>query len=593
MSGVNFRLFHAFFAPPKKVADRTDEDKQAMQRQKEIVRNFPQLGGTVEAQLVIEPHTFPIRLYGPREIIRHVQKKPAAPQYGAWGNHNQQPHYQQQQYHNSPMPYSKPVTPQPRPPPPKPQPQPKPPTSQPGSSSGPAPDPVIHMLAQRAGTDPQLKAVMKIVAQGKATPEQLEYFQGHITELTNILARQKESEARQPPPAVVQAPSPAPTQSATTAPSPQVSQPPVKQPPQQPVIQEVQTPQKTEKPSVSNPTPTPLQHVTPTPSQPSTLPNQYPQSSTPASSSPHPNQYTKPPQPNQYTRPPQPNQYTRPPQPNQYAKPPQPNQYTKPPQPNQYTYNQPHHQMNTYNSVNQPPRTSYRPLVFDFVEGNGDKFYFPSYSIMEWLPNNQGVKFSFLLTKMKPKPKTEPKQTLPATPAPKVQSTPTPAPAPAPAATPNTPMMPGPNGVHNTPNPTPVQVTPSTPITQQYNPPPRIEDFDEKNDLKDIEFYQPVTVVILSANFEILQSLPRAVRPPDVVEKYMNEVFDNCRRTEETYLAFKLPREGAPDAEAGSRRMSVDPTPAVSTPVVDIVMGGTGVTAEKKKAGRPRKSLVV
>jgi hypothetical protein len=211
---------------------------------------------------------------------------------------------------------------------------------------------------------------------------------------------------------------------------------------------------------------------------------------------------------------------------------------------------------------------------------------------MEWLPNNQGVKFSFLLTKIKPKPKTEPKETLPATPAPKVQSTPAPTPGPVPAAMPNAAMTTTPNGVQNTPSATPAQLAPSTPATPQYVPPPRIEDFDEKNDIKDVEFYQPVTVVILSTNFEILQSLPRAVRPPDVVEKYMNEVFDNCRRTEETYLAFRLPREGAPDAEAGSRRMSVDPAPAVSTPVVDIVMSGAGATAEKKKAGRPRKSLV-
>lgn len=54
---------------------------------------------------------------------------------------------------------------------------------------GPAPssDPVIHMLAQRAGHDPQLKSVMKIVAAGEANPEQLQFFQKHIDELTTLL----------------------------------------------------------------------------------------------------------------------------------------------------------------------------------------------------------------------------------------------------------------------------------------------------------------------------------------------------------------------------------------------------------------------
>ncbi|KAF2192696.1 hypothetical protein K469DRAFT_654490 [Zopfia rhizophila CBS 207.26] len=444
ISGSNFRLFHAFFVPPKKVADRTEEDKQAMQRQKEIQRNFPLLG-TGEANLIIEPHTFPIRIYAPREMVRQIQKKPQ-PTYGQWPNHSQYPTYQM--YNNSPNPqYSKPSTPQPRPNLPKP-PQQKPAThpSTPGTTT-PAPDPVIHMLAQRAGTDPALKAVMKIVAAGEATKQQLEFFQGHINELTEILQKQKKAAAKAPPP-----PPPAPP-------------------------------------------PPPLPAPTPTPQ----------------------------------------------------------------------------------------PKPVYRPLVFEFVEGNGDKFYFPSYSFMEWLPGNQGVKLSFLITKMR----TKPKEATPSTPAPKVSQTPTL----NSTATPNT------NGPSSNPNAnvsTPAPNQAQTPAPAQFTPTPavspRIEDFDERNDIKDIEFYQSVTVIIATQTHDILTSLPRAIRPPDIVEKYMNEIFDTCKRAEEAYLAFRLPKEGRADGEEERKaRERSDATPVVMTPVVDLV---AGAWSEKKKgAGRPRKSV--
>jgi hypothetical protein len=48
----------------------------------------------------------------------------------------------------------------------------------------PRPDPVIQSLAIRAASDPDLKALMRIVASGKATTEQLKIFQGHIDALT-------------------------------------------------------------------------------------------------------------------------------------------------------------------------------------------------------------------------------------------------------------------------------------------------------------------------------------------------------------------------------------------------------------------------
>jgi hypothetical protein len=148
LSGANFRTFHAHFNQPKKLADRTDEDKAKTARQKELLKNFPQVGADrVSVKLVIEPHTLPIRLYGPREVGKPVQKKaPTASPYAPWPNHN----------HNQPNQHTKyqagqPIQqkPQPRPPqPPKPV-QAAPP---PQAPAAPAPDPVIHMLAARAGT---------------------------------------------------------------------------------------------------------------------------------------------------------------------------------------------------------------------------------------------------------------------------------------------------------------------------------------------------------------------------------------------------------------------------------------------------------
>jgi len=508
VSGVNFRLFHAFFTPPKKVADRTEEDKQNIQRQKEIVRNFPLVG---EAQLVIEPHTFPIRLYGPREVARQLPKKQTT--YGQWPSHAQQSPYQ----YNSPSTAPYQVTPQPRPTPPKP-PPPKAPQPAPQVNQTPAPDPVIHMLAQRAGQDPELKAVMKIVAAGQATKQQLEFFQGHINELTNILQKQKEAAARAPPP-------PPPPPKPVVAPPPPQPLPPV-QPPPQPVVK-------------------PFTPVPPQTHQPQMAP-------VPPHNAPYPTTHS-------------------------------------------HGYNQPQqYQQPQYAPASQPPRSSYRPLVFEFVEGNGDKFYFPSYSFMEWLNASQGAKFSFLITKMKPKPPPAAKANIPSTPAPKIA--PPLSTAPTPTATPNASMiMTGsqPLKQNNAMTPGPVQMgTPAPPVTP-YVPPPRIEDFDEKKDSKDVEFYQPLTVHILSSSTDVLQSLPRAVRPPDVVDKYMNNIFDTCRRAEETYLAFRLPKEGV-EIDGDERKIkSGDATPTVSTPIADIVMGGMGAPPDRRKSsGRPRKSLV-
>jgi hypothetical protein len=54
----------------------------------------------------------------------------------------------------------------------------------PGPATVPAPDYVIQKVAQRAGTDPEFNAVMKVVATGEASKDQLELFQAHINDST-------------------------------------------------------------------------------------------------------------------------------------------------------------------------------------------------------------------------------------------------------------------------------------------------------------------------------------------------------------------------------------------------------------------------
>lgn len=219
---------------------------------------------------------------------------------------------------------------------------------------------------------------------------------------------------------------------------------------------------------------------------------------------------------------------------------------------------------------------------------------------MELLPDDEGIKFSFLITKLKPKPKLEATETaMPSTPGPKVvpaqtighDPTPNPNATPIGAPTPGTPGN-NLNTSAGTPQATPSAPPASTPAQTQNQtpqqahalpPPPRIEDFDEAKDIKEIDFYQPVTFTILTDNEDILQSLPRSVRTPDVVVNYMNEIFDMHERPSETSLAFRLPKEESGVATSAAAT-------AAATPVPDVVMGGT---VERKKAiPKPRRSLV-
>ncbi|APA07229.1 hypothetical protein SS1G_04038 [Sclerotinia sclerotiorum 1980 UF-70] len=126
------------------------------------------------------------------------------------------------------------------------------PPAQPNKST----DPVIQMLAERAATDAGLKALMRIVANGEASPAELKKFQNHIDELNQLL------KARQPAPQPsfnnnTQTPLPPTTQSAGLQNTP-VAKPalpptpaPAPGPPQQPQALRSKGPVAPPKPDIS------------------------------------------------------------------------------------------------------------------------------------------------------------------------------------------------------------------------------------------------------------------------------------------------------------------------------------------------------
>jgi hypothetical protein len=65
-------------------------------------------------------------------------------------------------------------------------PNPPPANSPPAEPPAKRTDPVIQMLAEQAATDPDLKALMKTVANGEASPAELKLFQSHIDQLTQL-----------------------------------------------------------------------------------------------------------------------------------------------------------------------------------------------------------------------------------------------------------------------------------------------------------------------------------------------------------------------------------------------------------------------
>lgn len=192
-------VFQRFWTKPEKL-DRKDPVYQSMKSRG-------------KCRLRIEPHIFEIELFvveKPRPPVPKVPKaQSSASAYGGQYR-SQQPYSTQGQphhsyYQNSARPAAghaaagnlAPAAHQPAPPAPNRQgstPQASSSSAAQGQDKKASPDPVISMLATRASSDPELKALMKEVATGKATPDQLRVFQKHIDELTALIQSRKAKE---------------------------------------------------------------------------------------------------------------------------------------------------------------------------------------------------------------------------------------------------------------------------------------------------------------------------------------------------------------------------------------------------------------
>jgi hypothetical protein len=143
-----------------------------------------------KCRLRIEPHIFEVNLW----VVNKPRPPPPPKSQAQPAPYRPQP---QTQYYQRPLPPA--GQPQPlaplqsrQPTTGRTTPQPATPAVQDKKAS---PDPVISMLATRASSDPELKALMKEVATGKATQEQLKVFQKHIDELGAVIQSQKLKEA--------------------------------------------------------------------------------------------------------------------------------------------------------------------------------------------------------------------------------------------------------------------------------------------------------------------------------------------------------------------------------------------------------------
>lgn len=478
----------------------------------------------------------------------------------------------------------------------------RPPQGQKGQPAKPSPDPVIQMLATRAAADPELKALMRVVASSQASQEQLRAFQAHIDELNAIIKSREQQEQRQQsstgtPATQKSTPTPQPQQkpkqegeTRPVQPSPK-SQTPSKAPTHPPAKTEaqLQTPGQ-----VSSSQPQPPQSATgpatikqessttdrasqPAPSEP-TGPAVPPQPATPVSTSitapatagsqqqtpvANPTPLGSAQQPGARPGPPYP-PYQQPSygsQPQLQSRPPQygsPVPFPRPPP-------------IPYVSPLVTPRVNYKSVVFEFTSpltpygsstsghaGSGDRYLFPEYTILEWLPAENTVIASFLVVR----------KVAPNTPFPLETATEA-ANSKGKGKTAPKSKKGDPKGKTEgkTSTDTPATSQPSTPITAT---PQKQEASDQTgvatpgaastttNEANLKEYWQPVTFRIHAPNAKILEPLARVVKPADEVRKYMNEIMDRAERAPDGYLAMRLPREEAQES------FEKDGTPASS-----------------------------
>ncbi|KAJ6084233.1 hypothetical protein N7486_011033 [Penicillium sp. IBT 16267x] len=584
--------------------------------------------------VTIGPHLFDAMIY--------TVKDPAAPQpiqytppqgqgrmvhYGPPNNFQQyQPHPSNQQ--RRPYPTGHPGRPQgnysptPRGPhqpghAPSPQAGQRPPQNQPGQPAKPSPDPVIQMLATRAAADPELKALMRVVASSQASQEQLRAFQAHIDELNAIIKAREPQEKRQQSSAGTPPQQPATPASQNKAnPPPNASQPkpdsgakaspqqsskpqPVAtaQTPSKDTLQKPQasgmpaaasvksqsegTPQSAVQPQTPAPTQTSQQSNTPqaadsaikqepaakgtaklqsAPSQPVSTPAAAPGPATPApttGSQQSPAVRPTPPNIAQQSTP-RPGPPYPPYQQPAYGS--QPPLQSRPPQ-----YGSPAPYYRPPGPAPIPARSSYKAVVFEFTSpltpygsvssghaGSGDRYLFPEYSILEWLPGEDTILASFLITR-----KVDPNAPFP------IETTPDPTTSRGKGKGTSKskkgdkkgkvekgkdgPETPAPNqaGPSASADATP-KIEPSENTPAQPGAPGDTSEPVKEVKLK--EYWQPVTFRIHATDNRILDPLTRVVKPADEVRRYMNEIMDRAERAPDGHLAFRLPHEDAREA---------------------------------------------
>lgn len=444
----------------------------------------------------------------------------------------------------------------------------------------PSPDPVIQMLATRAASDPELKALMRVVASSKASQEQLRTFQGHIDELNAIIkAREQQRNQEQQRP---QAPQPRQREPPSKAQPPSQSKASAPGPPGSTDIQRMKEGQGTSVACVSDAAPVNSNIASDAPSTPGVA----------SSGAGHPVQPSR----NLNHSQQQPTAWQGP----KFAEPApiqsRPSQHGPP-------TNGPYYCPGAA-AAPPPPKVNYKSVVFEFTSpltpygsstsghaGSGDRYLFPEYSILEWQGGGNVVVASFLLVR-----KVDPSAPFPI----EVTSETSGAVAKNKAAykSKKGKKDKGKDGIAEKDNDSKVKVGPknsgviassasipsqqtatgeesskasetgkenkaavvgvSTPMTAS-TPESRdsgkgtAKESNEKNatekeqdmlsDLK--EYYQPVTMRIVSASAKVLEPLARVVKPPDQVRKYMNEIMDRVERAPEGFLAFRLPRGGS------------------------------------------------
>lgn len=484
------------------------------------------------------PHT-PYRPYGsPSNPQRPAQYSPAPPGRPGYPGNQPSPQQHRPNQGNASSPQGGPRPPQGQ----------KGPNGQPAK---PSPDPVIQMLATRAAADPELKALMRVVASSQASQEQLRAFQAHIDELNAIIKSREQQEQRQQP-------------SATSSPAPQgkaTPQPPQKQDGEAKVAPQAQTPASATTSVNVKEEPTPSSNTASQPiSSGSTRPAVPPQPATPAvattplaastpASQPQSPAVQAPPlvgtqQPG--ARPIPPNPSFQPPsygvQTPLQSRPPfygAPGSYRPPAMPV------------------APPRVNYKSVVFEFTSpltpygsstsghaGSGDRYLFPENTILEWLPAENTVIASFLIVR-----KVDPNTPFPLETATEAVAK---SKAKAKSASKSKSDKKAKDEKSQPAIQTPVPNQPITPVapaeTPQKQEPtdpttPAIPSTPTEANLK--EYWQPVTFRIHAPSAKILEPLARVVRPAEEVRKYMNEIMDRAERSPDGYLAMRLPREEA------------------------------------------------